>query len=184
MVAGAIKGEVSVTGVNTKSTQADKAIAGILKQAGADVQIRGDNNITVSSGKKLNAFHCDTTHSPDLFPILSILAACCEGESVIAGIKRLTHKESDRAASICAMLQQFGVVFRIEGDSLKITGKQVLKATHIDSYQDHRIAMAAAIGGLNADGSVTIAHADVVSKSYPDFFSHLSSLGAELNLKL
>ena len=181
LAAGAINGNVSVGGLDLNSTQADKAIVTVLKQAGADIQLH-ENRITVTSGKKLRAFKTDTTHSPDLFPILSILASCCEGESEIAGIKRLTNKESNRANSICEMLYQFGVTFRVEDDSLMITGTPKLRAATIDSYKDHRIAMAAAIGGLNADGPVTITGAETVSKSYPAFFGHLASLGAESNL--
>jgi 3-phosphoshikimate 1-carboxyvinyltransferase len=181
LAAGAINGNVSVHGLRLSSTQADKAIVEVLKQAGADIQVC-ENNVTVTSERTLQAFKTDSIDCPDLFPVLSILASCAEGQSEIAGIKRLTHKESNRATSICAMLQQFGVAFRIEGDSLLITGRQVLKAGRIDSYRDHRIAMAAAIGGLYANGEVTITDADAVSKSYPEFFKHLASLGAQLNL--
>jgi 3-phosphoshikimate 1-carboxyvinyltransferase len=181
LAGAAVNGDVCVNGLYLNSTQADKAILDVLNQAGADVRV-GENKITVTSGTTLRAFRFDSTDSPDLFPILSILAACCDGESKIAGINRLTHKESNRITSICAMLQQFGVAFRIEGDSLLVQGQQVLNAGAVDSYKDHRIAMAAAIGGLHADGPVTIADAYAVSKSYPDFFDHLASLGAQPSL--
>jgi 3-phosphoshikimate 1-carboxyvinyltransferase len=142
-----------------------------------------NGRVSVSSAEKLGSFQYDATHSPDLFPILAILAACAEGESKITGIRRLIHKESNRATSITDMLQHFGVNCKTEEDTLVINGQRALRAATIDSHNDHRIAMAAAIGALNADGPVTITNAHAVSKSYPDFFNHLASLGAQVEQK-
>ncbi len=175
MVAGAIAGSVTIKNVNPVSKQADKAILEVLAAAGANVIIDSEG-ITVSSAQ-LSAFEFDATDCPDLFPALAILAACCEGESSIAGVHRLFYKESNRVESITEMLQSFGVHFSVEEDTLFIEGMNKLNGTLIDSYNDHRIAMAAAIGALRAAGPVDITNPMCVNKSYPGFFRDLALCG-------
>ena len=175
LVAGAIAGQVKVTGLNVLSHQADRAILAAIKLAGAEVT-EGDNCVTVKK-QVLTEFEFDATHCPDVFPILSILAACASGESHINGIHRLYDKESNRVESIANMLQQFDVTFSIEEDSFCIWGEGELTDSTIDCYHDHRIVMAAAIGALRASGTVTIDGAEAVSKSYPTFFEHLGLCG-------
>ncbi|MES2703489.1 MAG: 3-phosphoshikimate 1-carboxyvinyltransferase [Bacteroidota bacterium] len=176
LVAGAIAGSVTVNNLDVNSRQADKIILDVLIAAGAMVAI-GENSVTVSQ-RPLQEFEFDATHCPDLFPPLSILAAFCEGESKIKGVHRLFDKESNRVESITEMLYDYGVHFSVEEDTLFITGDEKVQGTVIDTYNDHRIAMAAAIGALRAKGPVEILDAEVVNKSYPNFFEHLVSCGA------
>lgn len=176
MVAGAIAGDIKLKGLNLQSTQADKAIVNILQEAGAHIDtVQGI--IHVKQGEMV-AFEFDATDCPDLFPVLSILAASCEGQSSIAGIHRLLHKESNRIESIADMLMQFGIIFSIEDDTLVINGTEVIEHATIDTYNDHRIVMAAAVAALRATGTVVVHEAEAVNKSYPSFFEDLSSLGA------
>ncbi len=175
LVAGAITGNVTVSNLDIRSAQADRAIYNILKEAGADITAT-EQSVTLKS-TKLRSFEYDATDSPDLFPILAILAANCIGDSRITGVHRLFNKESNRAESISEMLEAFNVPFSIEDDALCIEGVQQLRGTVIDSYADHRIVMAAAVGALNASGPVDIRGADAVNKSYPGFFKALSLLG-------
>jgi len=177
LVAGAIAGEVTIKNLDAASKQADVAILTVLKDAGATVAIHGDG-VTVRR-EALRAFEFDATQCPDLFPVLSILAACCEGESYIAGVHRLFYKESNRAESISEMLQNFDVPFSISDDTLCITGVKKLQGTVIDSFNDHRMAMAATIGALRAGGQVDILHAQVVNKSYPGFWGDLILCGGK-----
>ncbi len=178
LVAGAIAGEITVSNLNTLSTQADRAIMDILANAGAMINVDKDM-VSVSCGQ-LAGFDFDATHSPDLFPVLSILAACCNGDSKIAGVHRLFHKESNRAESIAEMLENFNVPYSFEEDVLCIEGRRKLQGTIIDSYNDHRIVMAGTLGGLVANGQVDISRADAVNKSYPQFFNHLSLCGVRV----
>jgi 3-phosphoshikimate 1-carboxyvinyltransferase len=181
LVAGAINGSVSLTGLNTGTSQADKVLLDVLRSANAAITIE-EQLITVKS-TELSAFEFDATHCPDLFPALAILATACDGESYISGVQRLFHKESNRAESICEMLQQFEVPFSIEDDTLCISGLKKLKSASIDSYNDHRIVMAASVAALHCNGPITITGAEAVNKSYPGFFSDLGFLGIEYSLK-
>ncbi len=175
LVAGAVAGDITVTGLQPDSLQADKAIVGILENAGANVS-RGAKSVTVNRGT-LRAFDFDATHCPDLFPVLSVLASCCDGESSVRGVHRLFHKESNRVESITQMLHDFAVPYSVEDDTLFVAGVQRLQGTVIDSYHDHRIVMAAAIGALRASGPVDISFAESVSKSYTGFFKDLILCG-------
>jgi 3-phosphoshikimate 1-carboxyvinyltransferase len=175
LVAGAIAGSVTVRNINIDSAQADKAILSVLQNAGANVLING-NSITVNKAP-LKAFEFDATNCPDLFPILSILASCCNGESYIYGVHRLFHKESNRAESISELLQNFDVPYSMEDDAFCITGVRQLQGTVIDAYNDHRIVMAAAIGAPKAGSRVDINGVEAVNKSYPAFFDDLVLCG-------
>lgn len=182
LVAGAIAGYITLHGPDVNSKQADKAILNVLTEAGAHAHINNNNSITISQANNLQGFSYDATNTPDLFPILAVLAGYCKGESRIKGTHRLLHKESNRLDSICDMLKRFGVNFSTEEDELVITGGSLFRSCEISSYHDHRIAMAAAVAALRAEGTVIINDADAVSKSYPDFFSDLSLLGGKLHI--
>ncbi len=123
LVAGAVFGKVEVQGLDTTSLQADLSIMDILMDAGASLsQLDGDRgNITVQRAP-LKAFTVDASNCPDLFPIISVLAAFCQGTSRLAGVGRLANKESDRAKAILEMLTQMGVRASIEDDELLIEG--------------------------------------------------------------
>jgi len=177
LVAAVIKGSVRLEGLQMKSSQGDLAILDIVRGCGGKVEMLDDALLVNMATTHLTAFEYDATHTPDLFPILAILATACKGVSVIQGLHRLSHKESNRIQSITEMLHAFGVPFTIASNALQIEGVTSLKAANIRAHHDHRIAMAAAIGALRARGAVTIDDAVCVSKSYPAFFEHLRSLG-------
>jgi 3-phosphoshikimate 1-carboxyvinyltransferase len=175
LVAGALNGEMTITGLQQSSKQSDKAIVDVLKDAGARMKI-SDNSVEISHSL-LKSFSFDATHSPDLFPPLAALAAYCNGVSRIKGVTRLIHKESNRAE---ALRQEFGklkISIDIDGDVMSITGGKP-EGAKVESHEDHRIAMALAVAALKATGRVYIRDSQCVGKSYPDFFDDLRMLGA------
>lgn len=155
LVAGALFGDVRLTGLDTTSLQADISIMDILMEAGASLsQIedepqdeesanvkdsndneaadaqeanapQGHRGLITAQKAPLRAFDTDLNNCPDLFPIVAILAAFCHGRSNIQGFKRLASKESDRGAAILNMLTQMGVEASAAGDTLSITGESV-----------------------------------------------------------
>jgi 3-phosphoshikimate 1-carboxyvinyltransferase len=176
LVAGAIAGNITVKGLDVHSTQADKAVLNALASAGAVMSIEvGQIHIATTS---LKAFHFDATECPDLFPPLVALAACCDGKSVIEGVSRLAHKESDRGLTLRDEFAKMGISIVLQDNIMIIQGGTGLKGSSVHSRHDHRIAMACAVAALKADKQVTIDDADAINKSYPDFFNHLKSLGA------
>ena len=184
LVAGAISGALTVKGLDPYSTQADKAVLQALADTGCQLSVAAEE-IEVAPpglGKELQPFHFNATDCPDLFPPLVALAAYCKGKSVIEGVTRLAHKESNRALTLQEEFAKLGILIELQDDLMIIEGTGIIKgntATH--SRHDHRIAMAAAIAALGATGAVEIEEAAAVKKSYPNFYKHLEQLGVTLS---
>ena len=183
LVAGAIAGPITVKGLQMDSTQADKAVMQALSSANASIQIEQDT-ITIGAGLNgLQAFEFDATDCPDLFPPLVALASMCKGVSVIKGVERLAHKESDRGLTLQTEFAKLGVTILLEGDIMKIEGVDQIKANTVFSQHDHRIAMACGVAALRATGPIEITEAEAINKSYTDFFNHLKHLGAKVDIQ-
>lgn len=182
LVAGAIAGNIQVYGLDPASSQADKAILQALSMSGASLSV-SDDRISVAPAK-LKAFHFDATDCPDLFPPLVALAAYCEGFSVINGVKRLTHKESDRSLTLQEEFGKMGLKIELQDDLMIIHGGEGLNGALVHSHHDHRIAMACAVAALRAQGDTTIEVAEAIGKSYPSFYDHLVQLGVTVQSDL
>jgi 3-phosphoshikimate 1-carboxyvinyltransferase len=180
LVASVLAGPISISGLNTHSTQADKAILTVLQDCGATLENRGKNLIVVCP-QPLKPFHFDATHCPDLFPPLVALAAHCAGQSVIKGISRLAGKESNRAQTLKEVFERMGIPIQLDENDMLIRGGEIHSAK-VSSHHDHRIAMAAAIAALRARGPVEINDAEAINKSYPSFYSDLQMLEAAVSL--
>lgn len=181
LVAAAINGDVTVTGIQNTSTQADKKIIDAILDAGADVSV-SDNEVHIKKSK-LQAFNFDATDCPDLFPPLVALAAHCTGITHIRGLRRLKHKESDRGVTLKEEFDKLGVQIDLNDDEMLVHGEGYINVKNrvLNSHHDHRIAMACAVACLAADFDVEIRNAEAVNKSYPDFFKHIQSLGAKVS---
>jgi 3-phosphoshikimate 1-carboxyvinyltransferase len=173
LVAGAIAGSIQMKGLRTDSFQADKAVLEGLTRAGALVEI-ADDNVLVRKGE-LMAFEFDATDCPDLVPPLAALAANCSGKSVIHGIERLKHKESNRSAALVSEFSRLSIKIDLFDDRMEIYGNNPT-GNLVDSHNDHRIAMACAVAALNGERPVVIENYQCVAKSYPDFFRDIHSV--------
>ncbi|MEO7801202.1 MAG: 3-phosphoshikimate 1-carboxyvinyltransferase [Ginsengibacter sp.] len=180
LVAGAIAGDISVTGLDVNSTQADRAIIDGLKAAGARLNFSG-NFISISKSN-LHGFEFNATDCPDLFPPLVSLAAYCNGTTVIKGNSRLAHKESNRSLTLQSEFKKMGVDISMDGDEMKIIGIGDVNGALVHSNHDHRIAMACAVAGLGAKGDTVIHEAEAINKSYPGFYSDLQLLKTDLQI--
>lgn len=178
LAAGVLAGDVTVTGLNPDSKQADKRIFDLLTSANANVTFDGKAYRALKS--TLSPFRTDLTDIPDLAPVLSVLAGAANGVSVLTGAARLREKESDRLAAVMSNLAAMGVrsEYDANGDALRIYGGK-LSPFEARSFNDHRMVMSAAVAGLVAGG--TIDDVAPVNKSYPDFFEVLNALGGKTN---
>jgi 3-phosphoshikimate 1-carboxyvinyltransferase len=181
LVAGAIAGGIVVEGLDPFSTQADKAILQALIDCGCQISIQ-PTKIEIAP-LPLKAFHFNATDCPDLFPPLVALASYCTGKTVIEGVSRLAHKESDRALTLQEEFGKLGVSITLQDDIMIIEGGKGVNGATVHSRHDHRIAMACAVAALKANGVVEIEEADAINKSYPHFFSDLSYLKATVDYK-
>jgi 3-phosphoshikimate 1-carboxyvinyltransferase len=154
----------------------------LLRRMGADIfgaDTRDDGlnepsgNITVRGTDKLKAVHIGAEDIPALIdevPILAVTALRADGTTVIEGASELRVKETDRLSALAKNLSALGTRVKEEPDGLIIDGPQRICGGTVDSFGDHRIAMAMAVAGLIADGPVTITDTDCVATSFPGFF--------------
>jgi len=175
---GALSGEVEVENLNPESLQGDKAILNFLKDMGALVTV-GKNSVTVRRSR-LKAIKADLSDCIDLLPTMAVLAAAADGTSEFTGIERARLKESNRASALREGLEGMGIKVIEERNRLSITGSPA-KGSVIDSRGDHRIAMAFSLLG-SAVGGTIIDDAECVSKTYPEFWDTLKSIGGEVKI--
>ena len=169
---------VCVAGLHRDSAQGDRAVLDILREMGAEVTAE-EETVTVRRGT-LRGVTIDARPIPDLIPVLSVLAALAEGETVIEHAGRLRLKESDRLTSTAAMLTALGGQVTELPEGLRIHGVSQLAGGTVDACNDHRIAMAAAVAAGGCRGNVVVRGSECVNKSYPDFWRDLDGLkGAE-----
>lgn len=173
LVAAALNGEITVENISINSCQADKAIIEVLQLVGANICIN-DNSISVSH-KDLNPFNFDATECPDLFPPLVSLAAHCKGISVIKGVSRLAHKESNRALVLQTEFAKVGLKIELKDDEMLVYGGEI-QGGKIHANNDHRIAMAGAVAALLAQNAIEIENPECVAKSYPNFWEDLAKM--------
>ena len=115
-------------------------------------------------------------------PVIAAVAATAEGETVIYNAARLRLKESDRIQTTASMLRSLGADVAETDDGLIIKGKPTLSGGKTDSFNDHRIAMAAAVAACKCTGDVIIGNAQAVNKSYPEFFNDYNKLGGKADV--
>ena len=165
LCANELGADINVQNLNMDSIQADRKIVELLEKI---------NN---------NKDYCeiDISQTPDLFVILAVVLSQKCDKSVLKNAKRLRLKESDRIQSTYDMLKSFGVNCKIEGDNL-IIHKSEMKPAVVNSCDDHRIVMAAAIASM-VTKEVEIKDWQSVKKSYPSFFEEIERLGSDVNYR-
>lgn len=183
-VAAAIFGSVNLINVNSKSTQPDREILNVLSDAGASVIYLPNDTINVSVGP-LSGFIYDLSDKPFLLPILIVLAAFCEGTSVIKGYDNLLSVNEERTKLVISEFTKMGVKMQVIDNTLEIYGQayirrlmesNLLKGGNYTSLSDHRVSMALKIASLACKGKFTIDNIDCVNKSFPNFNEVLNSL--------
>ncbi|MGD0449845.1 MAG: 3-phosphoshikimate 1-carboxyvinyltransferase [Candidatus Bathyarchaeia archaeon] len=171
---------VQIRNLEYASPQGDKAILGILKQMGIVGRVC-ENSVEINgTGNTLEPLNVDAKNIPDLVPVCAVLACFAKGTSKITGAQRLKLKESDRLKSLHLELRKMGAKIKVDSSGLTIEGPCNLHGAVINPHNDHRIAMACAVAALGAKNQTTIQNAECVRKSYPQFFTHLKQIGAEI----
>ena len=159
LAANALGSRVECGNLDEASAQGDRAIRPLLNRLGGEI---------------------DVSECPDLVPALAVAAAGFPGRTALVGAARLRLKESDRLASVAALLRALGCAVDEGAESLTIHGGAPLTGGTVDGCGDHRIVMAAAVAATAASSPVTILGAQAVAKSYPDFFRDFEALGGNL----
>lgn len=175
IAAGVLAGEVRVLNA-FDSMQGDKKIVETCREMGADVKWDKESGLIVARKSDLSAISFDASDTPDLVPTVAVLCAVADGISEIYNAEHLRIKEIDRISGICRNLKALGVEVEERKDGLRIRGGRREFFGTVDSFGDHRMALAFSLLGLL--GEVKCLNAEVVSVSYPNFFEDLRKLGA------
>ena len=157
----------------------DRQILNIVSDFGAKIQ-RRKGSITIE-GNKLIGTKINLRNSPDLFPIVSVLAARAEGETQIWGAEHLKYKESNRIDSIFDLLTQQGVSVQKMNDGCIISGTgRIAGGGTANSWGDHRVSMATVFCGLVAKHPVILQNPNCVNVSYPSFYKEITNIGGRI----
>lgn len=169
-------GSLTVTGLDPRSRQGDRAIVDILRRMGGHIAETDESYVAYPSN--LTGCVIDATQVPDLVPIVAVAASVAQGETRIVGAARLRLKESDRLQTVCHMLTALGGDITETADGLVIRGVPALHGGIVQACGDHRIAMSGAIAATRvAPGeTVTVVGSESVAKSYPAFWRDYAAL--------
>jgi 3-phosphoshikimate 1-carboxyvinyltransferase len=174
-VAAAVTGGVvEIPGIPPSSRQPDLAILEILVGMGCRVHHDANGIRVEGPGEALKPIEADLAVAPDGAMAVAVAASMTEGVSVLRGLSTLRFKETDRLVALETELRRIGAEARVVGDTLEIRGG-ALHGASVQTYGDHRMAMAMAVVGLAVDG-ISIADPEVVSKTWPGFFDMLAAL--------
>lgn len=176
--AGLIGSEIECNDLNSDSLQGDKAILDIIGNMNGNIEKVNESFIVKPS--KTKGAVIDVSQCPDLVPILAVLASLSEGRTEIINAARLRIKESDRLKAITTELKKLGADIEEVGDGLVINGKESLQGGTVESWNDHRIAMALAIASIRCEKEVIIEGSKAVEKSYPNFWQDFEKLGGNI----
>ncbi len=197
LVAGALGGNITCTGLNPDSTQRDKEIVTVLEKMGAKIERKNTAYHIAGNDAPLHGETVSAAQFPDLVPVMAVAMTGASDVSSITNAERLRIKESDRLATVCDFLTILGTDIRQTEDGLIIHENKnntdpsgtaahcpapPLSGGTVSSHNDHRIAMAAAVASCRADGPIVITGAEAVKKSYPDFFTDFVKLGGKIEI--
>jgi len=173
-------GRVTVTGLDPRDAQGDRAIVDHLRAFGARVEVDAVG-VTCSGEDLRSPGLVDIGATPDLFPVLAVVAAASRGTTTFVNGASLRHKETDRIRAMARGLATLGIAVQERPDGLTVHGGE-LGGGRITSLGDHRIHMAFAIAGLAANGPVEVDDPDCAAVSYPAFHEHLRGLGGRVEV--
>ena len=175
LCAAALSGHgIRVSGLNPGSCQGDRQILRILREFGAEVSVE-EKSVSVRQGCR-RPIEVDAMAIPDLVPVLAVLCCSAEGISRITGAARLRWKESDRLTTTTALIRSLGGEAEELPDGIVIHGSGRLRGGKADTFNDHRIAMSAAVASVLCAEPVMVLGAECVGKSYPAFWEDFDAL--------
>jgi len=169
-------GHIRLQDLNPDSKQGDIGFCDLLADMGCRVT-KGDNWIEVQGAEQLTAIEVDMNRLPDMVQSLAVVAAYARGKTVIRNVANLRVKETDRLRALATELGRTGIRVEELEDGLVIEGGRPT-GTQIQTYDDHRMALAFAVMGLRTPG-IRIENPEVVSKSFPTYWETLAAIGIE-----
>ena len=178
LAAAVTGGEVKVPNLDFDDLQGDKVIFDHFSKMGVKIA-HSQNMTTIKGPRKLKSFDLDLNATPDALPVMAVAAACADGVSYLRNVPQARIKETDRIACMTAELRKMGITVEELEDGMVVTGGKLKGCNDLQSYKDHRIAMALAIAGMAADGVSVIKDAECAAVTYPAFVENFRAAGAD-----
>ncbi|MGA7368909.1 MAG: 3-phosphoshikimate 1-carboxyvinyltransferase [Nitrososphaeraceae archaeon] len=176
------KEKIQLSGLNFDLPQGDSKIFSIVEQMNGKIILdAAKGELFAEESETLEGGDFDLKDSPDLLPVVSILALKAKGRVVIRGISHARFKETDRVKNITSELRKLGAIVSETYDSISIQPPAVIKNASLESFDDHRLFMALAIASLLTNHS-TLNGAESVDVSYPSFLDDLTRMGANISV--
>jgi 3-phosphoshikimate 1-carboxyvinyltransferase len=182
LAAGVLVGEkIQLNGLSFTLPQGDSQIIEILQRMGCRIMVdRMNGNIQIDGSEHLDGGNFNLADTPDLLPVVSVLALKAKSPVTIKGVAHARLKETDRVANLAKELVKFGASIEELPDGLKIMAPFDIKNASLQAYNDHRLFMALTIASMMTQKSI-VAGAESVDVSYPNFLSDMRALGADIS---
>jgi len=181
IVAGTINGDIEIRGLNSESLQGDRKIIDIVNKMGGNVYFDSKNQTLHVKKSQTIGIDIDLSDIPDLAPILSVLGVFSQGTTKLYNGMRVRIKESDRLNAMYTELKKVGADIIETEDGLIINGGREIISGRVNSWNDHRIAMAMSVAALNSKEYIEIEDCNAINKSYPDFYKDLKKIGGSID---
>ncbi len=178
IAAGILAGKVTLKCMYN-SKQGDKEIVRVVKDMGGNVKWNKEKGIITAEKSELEGIEIDASEIPDLVPTIAVLGAVAKGKTIVKNAEHLRYKEIDRISGCCKNLRSLGIYAEERKDGLIVKGGKILGGT-VDSFGDHRMALAFSLLGLVSEKGVLVKNVEVVSISYPNYITQLKKLGAKV----
>ncbi|MBR7130651.1 MAG: 3-phosphoshikimate 1-carboxyvinyltransferase [Lentisphaeria bacterium] len=175
--AGVIAGkEVRIANLDFTDRQGDKRVFEFVKEMNGDISTAENGDVVVrKSSLKGGVFDLNAT--PDALPLMAVLACYASGTTELVNVPQARLKECDRIAAMSCELRKMGADITELPDGMVIRGGKKLRGCEVNSYDDHRIAMALTVAALGADGATLIRNAECWAVTYPEFPEDFRRLG-------
>ena len=182
LIASAVTGcTVRINNLDFSDRQGDKEVFSFMERMGMKVERHQGYTVASRNKSGLSGAELDLNSTPDALPALAVAACFADGRTVLGNVPQARIKETDRIACMTKELRKMGAKVEELEDGMIIHGGTQLHGTDVESYHDHRIAMALSIAGLGADGTTTVNNAESASVTYPGFYEDFRKMGANFS---
>ena len=180
--AGVVAGkEVRIANLDFNDLQGDKRVFDFVRQMNGDISV-SDNEVIVRKSALIGR-EFDLNATPDALPLMAVLGCYAQGVTKLLNVPQARLKECDRIAAMTAQLRKMGAKITELPDGMVIYGGEKLQGASVNSYHDHRIAMALTVAAMGATGETLIADGNCCEVTYPDFAADFRRLGAAISEK-
>ena len=178
-----VGGDAEIEGLDPSIPQGDSAIVSILEKMGCSLEPEGRKVVVASDGGELKGGRFDLHDTPDLLPVLAVLALRCSSPVEIVGVAHARLKETDRIAVLAKELTKLGVRLQERHDGLFIDAPTGVRPALLDAHDDHRMFMAFALASMLTQDGCAVEGMDSLDVSYPSFLADMASIGAQVRVE-